>query len=95
MVIKKTINKEAIKDFDVNGVNVIRNDATAQVVSMPAAGKGYWIAAYKPVQLDMEGLPLEIHVPGIYYVERENGCLQQKSVKPFRPSGKKRNFHFK
>ena len=88
-------NKEAIKDFDVNGVNVIRNDATAQVVSMPAAGKGYWIAAYKPVQLDMEGLPLEIHVPGIYYVERENGCLQQKSVKPFRPSGKKRNFHFK
>lgn len=75
--------KKVIEDFDKNSVNVLRNDTVAQVVSMPVAGKGVWVAAYKPVSLEIKGMRLKIDVPGIYYVEAENGVWVRRLERKF------------
>lgn len=82
-------DKGKVKGFDANSVKVIRNDAIAQVVTVPVAGQGYWVAVYKPMELDVEGQLFVPKVPGVYYVEKTGQGLVSKLEAPFRVSEKK------
>lgn len=75
--------KEAVKSFNLKSVNIIRNDSTAQIVSLPSAGKGFWVAAYKAAVLDIKGIKFKVSAPGIYYIEKEGRHLIQKACKHF------------
>lgn len=80
-------SKDEVASFEAKkAVKVIKNDETAQIIHVPSAGKGYWIAAYKPQTLKIDGLSYTIQTPGVYYVEKEGKQLIEKISEPFRSS---------
>lgn len=77
-------SRDAVSGFDAGSVRVIRNDSSAQVVQAAGAGKGYWIAAYERLALDIDGERFVPEVPGIYYVEKTVQGLAVCRKSPFR-----------
>lgn len=50
---------------------VVRNDSTAQILQVPSAGEGYWMAIYTPQRITLNGQTYTFDVPGVYYIEEE------------------------
>ena len=64
------VDKQAVADFDVSTIQIVRNDTVAQIVSEPASDQ-WWVAAYHPVTLDLgKGKALELKTPGGYMLRR-------------------------
>lgn len=73
--------KETISGFNADDMKVIRNDATAQIISLSAGKKGYWMAVYKPGEMDLEGKAFLVEQPGVYHVEKtDEGLAVQKHL---------------
>lgn len=79
------IDKEKLKQFDVNReIRIVCNDSVAQVLQVPSAGKGYWVAVYQDKEIVLDGKKFGPVFPGIYYVERTAHGLEKKLEAPFR-----------
>lgn len=65
-----------VQQFNLSKVQVLRNDTTAQVVSLPDRGTT-WIVAYHPVRLQLpSGWPVEIETPGGYLLQQDSKGYQ-------------------
>lgn len=85
-------SKEKLKRFDLKKeVRIVRNDPAAQVVQLPSAGKGYWIAAYQTRTIILEGEPFDPGQPGIYYVEHTENGWEKIREAPFKVPTNSRN----
>lgn len=78
-------DRKQIETFQVvKAVRVLRNDAVAQVVQLPATGKGYWVAAYQATAIAVDGRHFRPEHPGVYYVEQTVDGLKAQLEAPFR-----------
>jgi chondroitin AC lyase len=81
--------KGRMESFNVEKeIRVICNDSVAQVLQVPSAGTGYWVAAYRNGDIKIDKTFFRVEAPGIYYVENAADGLKIKKEAPFRLTAK-------
>lgn len=79
--------KETIEGFNISKeIHVLRNDAAAQAIKIPKIDNGCWITSYTGQPIAIDGKQFNPEMPGVYYVEVENGNWVKKQSAPFRIS---------
>lgn len=72
-LILPAVDQAATAAFNLSSIHVLRNDEIAQAVYTNKDAT-WWITAYHAVTLALTpDLPLEIRIPGIYMLRKENG----------------------
>lgn len=85
-------DQDKIEKFDLSSIKILRNDEVAQAVYMKSNAT-WWVTAYQPLTLTLaSGVAMEIHTPGIYMLNEEDG---QYTLWYTDPTQKRMNVDFK
>lgn len=59
-------NPKEVSSFNINEIEIVKNDNQAQIVRQMSKKDTYWMVVYQPVRLDLRKKSLSIYKPGIY-----------------------------
>lgn len=84
-IVLPTATKETVGQFDVNNIQVLQNNSTAQIVAVKGTNE-YWMSVYQPGTLKIEGINFNAEKAGVYHLKKTDDGLQVLKSNPFRIS---------
>ena len=59
-------NPKEVSSFNLNDIEIVKNDNQAQIIRQMSKKDTYWMAVYQPVRLNLRKKSLSIYKPGVY-----------------------------
>ena len=65
-IVLPATNPKDVSSFNLNDIEIVKNDSQAQIIREMSKKDTYWMAVYQPVRLNLRKKSLSIYKPGVY-----------------------------
>lgn len=65
-IVLPSSNPKEVSSFNLNDIEIVKNDSQAQIVRQMSKKDTYWMAVYQPIRLNLRKKSLSIYKPGVY-----------------------------